>query len=147
MEKIKYFLISEKGKNILLVAIIILVGTGSFALGKLSNDSSSGIKIEYPPALSETNSTSGNISQSTSETSANKILKGVSSSQNLANVVTATQATSIPSLKSFFASNRGSKYYPSGCSAGKTIKMENRVYFSTRAEATAAGYTLSSSCN
>ncbi|MSU44829.1 hypothetical protein EXS45_01465, partial [Candidatus Nomurabacteria bacterium] len=48
--------------------------------------------------------------------------------------------------KNFFASNRGSKYYSIGCSAGKTIKQENRVYFATGEEAQKAGYELSSSC-
>ncbi|MFZ2072803.1 MAG: hypothetical protein WA101_01975 [Minisyncoccia bacterium] len=49
--------------------------------------------------------------------------------------------------KKYFASNRGQKYYSIGCSAGKTIKQENRIYFSTPSEAEQAGYTISSSCN
>ena len=49
MEKIKQFTESDKGKDILVIVIIILVGLGSFELGRLSkNSSSSGIKIEYP---------------------------------------------------------------------------------------------------
>ncbi|MCF7863156.1 MAG: hypothetical protein K9L98_04090 [Candidatus Pacebacteria bacterium] len=50
------------------------------------------------------------------------------------------------SNKSYFASKKGKKYYPVGCSAGKSIKIENRVYFSTEAEAKKAGYEMSSSC-
>ena len=107
---------SEKGKDILIVFIVILVGLGSFELGRLSKESASeGLKIEYP---------SQNSNQE-------------------ANIVSAVN--NAPG-KNFFASSRGSKYYPITCSAGKTIRIENRVYFTTKAEAEKAGYELSSSC-
>jgi hypothetical protein len=126
MEKIKGFLISETGKDVLTVIIVILVGLGSFELGRLSKQNeSSGIRIEYPPAL---------------EASAIK----AASPSGEGN--TAPAPASDSSSKKFFASSRGSKYYPVTCSAGKTIKIENRVYFATKAEAEKAGYELSGSC-
>ena len=138
MEKIKQFfngtLQSEKGKDILIVIIVILVGLGSFELGRLSKEnSSSGIKI-LPTTVGEYQNQDVN--------------------QN-ANVISATKSSSLlqntkienSAGKNFFASIRGSKYYSLGCSAGKTIKQENRVYFSTGEDAQKAGYTLSSSCN
>jgi len=131
MEKIKQFIESEKGKDIMIVIIVILVGLASFGLGRLSKTtSSSGIKIlpavagEYP----EQN-------------------KGQE-----ANVISIAENMSKPTFdinsinKNFFASKRGTKYYSIGCSGGKTIKQENRVYFTTREEAEGAGYELSSSC-
>ena len=119
MKKIKHFLESEKGKDIWVVIIVILVGLGSFELGRLSKENNfSSLKIEYP-------------------TQNEKILQ--------ANTQTAISAVS--NGKSFFASNRGTKYYTISCSAGKTIKQENRVWFATREEAEQAGYTPSSSCN
>ena len=121
MEKIKSFLESEKGKNILIVLIIILLGLSSFELGRLSKGKdSSGIKIEYP----------------------NKTL---SAQANAISSVTPTK-TQTSTGKNFFASSRGTKYYPVGCSAGATLKQENRIYFTTREEAEQAGYELSSSC-
>ena len=128
MEKIKQFFQSEKGKDIMIVMIVILVGLGSFELGRLSKEANrEGIKIEYP-------------NQNQTET---------------ANVISATESPNIlqndkisnSTEKTFFASSRGSKYYSISCSAGKTIKQENRVYFTTGEEAEVAGYTLSSSCN
>ncbi len=117
-EKIKQFIDSEKGKDILIVLIVILVGLGSFQLGRLSKeDSSEGLKLDY---------TSTNQPKELNQT---------------ANVI------STISDKNYFASSRGSKYYSLSCSAGKTIKQENRVYFTTGEEAEQAGYTLSSSCN
>ncbi len=130
MEKIKQFFTGGWGKDVLIVIIVILVSLGSFELGRLSRstESSSGIKIQYQ----EQTTPAGDANVVTAVKSisdAPKILK-----------------SSSPAEKSYFASNRGSKYYPVGCAAGKTLKLENRVYFKTSAEAEAAGYTLSSSC-
>ncbi|MDQ5954256.1 MAG: hypothetical protein QG583_184, partial [Patescibacteria group bacterium] len=52
MEKIKHIITnsveSDNGKDILTVFIIILVGLGSFGLGRLStSDNNSGISVEY----------------------------------------------------------------------------------------------------
>jgi hypothetical protein len=123
MEKIKpfikYCLESEKGKDILVIIIIILVGLGSFELGRLSKSTTTpGIKIEY-------GGQEANIIGSLEE-----------------NLVDTQKSTS----GNFFASSRGSKYYSISCSAGKTIKEENRIYFATSTEAEGAGYELSSSC-
>lgn len=129
MEKIKRFLDSDKGKDILVVIIVILVGLGSFELGRLSKENQpQGIKIQYP----DTNQDRGIIQ------AANTILG--STSLPAANNVNSSE-------KNFFASSRGSKYYTISCTAGKTIKQENRVWFATGEEAERAGYTLSSSCN
>ncbi len=130
MEKIKQFLDSDKGKDILTIIILILVGLGSFELGRLSkNEDTSGVKI--------LNMDSGDYYKQGLKT--NKI--------NTNNSEKVQGVTFDSSGKSFFASSRGSKYYSLDCSAGKTIKQENRVYFSASSEAEKAGYTLSSSCN
>jgi Metal binding domain of Ada len=118
MEKIKYFIESDKGKDILTVLIIILVGLGSFGLGRLSkNVPKEPLRVIY-------------------EGEEVNIDKPVSSAINSTKTTTGA----------FFASSKGSKYYSLGCSAGKTIKQENRVYFNTREEAENAGYSLSTSC-
>ncbi|OGI45578.1 hypothetical protein A2121_03270 [Candidatus Nomurabacteria bacterium GWB1_40_6] len=127
MEKIKQFIESEKGKDILVVIIVILVGLGSFELGRLSKENGSGgIKIEYGDQYQGTSQTANAISAVTD--------------------VGRLETNSSSSGKTFFASSRGSKYYSTSCSAGKTIKQENRVWFTTGEEAERAGYVLSSSC-
>ena len=115
MEKIKQFIASEKGKDVLIILIVILVGLGSFELGRLSTRSTraGGLKIEYPAV---------SVDAVTSKSSGTE------------------------TGKTFFASNRGSKYYSIGCSGGKSIKQENRVYFASSGEAEKAGYELSSVC-
>ena len=125
MQKIKSFLESEKGKDILVVIIVILVGLASFELGRLSKQSSgSGIKILYE-------NQSGNVESS--------VDGGI---ENIPKTLLSTDTSD----KNFFASSKGKKYYSVGCSAGKTIKQENRVYFNSSTEAESAGYTLSSTC-
>ncbi len=122
---VKLFIESDKGKDILVIIIIILVGLGSFELGRLSKETSSGLKIEYNGQ--EANAI-GTVDQ------------------NLA-ILPQNSDNSQKSISgSFFASNRGSKYYSISCGAGKTIKEENRIYFKTSGEAEKAGYALSSSC-
>ncbi|MEK7069408.1 MAG: Ada metal-binding domain-containing protein [Patescibacteria group bacterium] len=119
MEKIKHFIESNTGKDILTIIIIILVGLGSFGLGRLSKEpKNDGLRVEYA-------GDGANVIKAINEpkTDLNQNNNGI-----------------------FFASNKGSKYYSLGCSAGKTIKQENRVYFNTREEAERAGYALSSSC-
>lgn len=125
MEKIKHFIESDKGKDIMIVIILILVGLASFGLGRLSkNTQKEGIKIEYRDQ-------EGNI------------LKGVESTKLIPKV---NNIASTVDGKAFFASNRGTKYYPLGCNAGKNIKMENRIYFNSAEEAEKSGYSISTSC-
>ena len=126
MQKIKLFIESERGKDILIILIVILVGICSFFLGRLSNQSSNdGLKIEYngleANALDSFASNTPNLAQNTS----------LDKTSNKGN---------------YFASKKGKKFYSVTCSAGKTIKQENRIYFSSTTEATNAGYELSSSC-
>lgn len=125
MEKIKYFLESEQGKNVLTVLILILVGIGSFELGRLSKSGGNGgIKIEY------------------SDQAANALYAAPAASST----AQAAQTGQGASKGAYFASSRGSKYYPADCAAGQNIKEANKVWFETREDAERAGYELSTSC-
>ena len=129
MQKIKLFIESEKGEDILVVLIVILVGIGSFELGRLSkSDRSGGIKIEYtdPSALESPG--------------------GVSETANVLSALSSAAPAQNKPRGGYFASSRGTKYYPADCSAGQSIKESNKVWFETRDEAERAGYELSSSC-
>ena len=129
MQKIKLFIESERGKDILIILIVILVGICSFFLGRLSNQSSNdGLKIEF---TGQEAAAVGSIT-----TKEPKLIANPSISAKINNN---TQG-------SYFASKRGKKYYSTGCSAGKSIKQENRIYFQTSTEAEKAGFTFSSSC-
>jgi len=122
MEKIKLFLESEKGKDVLIIIIVILVGLSSFELGRLSKENvTNGLKIE-------------NRGQEASLIGSFKPNRE------------AIDLTKDSAKGSYFASKNGKKFYSITCGAGKTIKQENRIYFSSGDEAISAGYELSSGC-
>jgi hypothetical protein len=129
MKKIKGFIDSNKGKDILTVLIVILVGLGSFQMGKLSQKNT----IESP----KIDFTGLNTNQTTSNTA--KIENNDVSKPIIEN-------TKKTGPGEFFGSNKGTKYYSITCSAGKIIKEENRIYFSSKEDAENAGYVLSNSC-
>src|SRR3989344_3037109 len=114
------WLASDQGKNVLTALIIILVGFASFGLGRLSRSGeSAGIVIEYtepePPA-------SGNV------------LGAEASAPKVETVQPAPKPSPKPvakasTIKTYFASSRGNKYYHLGCSCGKNLKEENKIYF------------------
>ncbi len=132
MQKIKSFIESEKGKDILTIAIVILVGISSFYLGRLSNQGSTdGLKIEYTAQQASAIGGTSSFKDTNSQISLNPSISD--------RINNNTEG-------SYFASKRGKKYYSAGCSAGKSIKQENKIYFQTSTEAERAGYTISSSC-
>ena len=131
MEKIKQFVETEQGKGILSILVIILVAVGSFGLGRLSKD-------QVGPGIAVQEYNLANVISAVENTTTNNTKQ---------NIIKPTETTkSISAGKSFFASSRGSKYYSIGCSGGKTLKEENKVWFSTKQEAENAGYELSSTC-
>ncbi|MFZ1019895.1 MAG: hypothetical protein WAN61_02810 [Minisyncoccia bacterium] len=140
MEKIKSFIQSEKGKDILTIVIVILTGLGCFELGRLSVENSPlDAKISPPDS-----------SQTTIDTT-NQAANAISTQPTASALPTKIQNSNPAGLpaqtgKNFFASSRGKKYYPINCSAGKNIKPENKIYFATGEAAGRAGYTLSSAC-
>ena len=130
IEKIKLFLESEKGKDLLTVLILVLVGLGSFGIGRMSTGGDKeGLKIDYK-AIED-----------------NIVVSGVNNTANVnTSIAQGSMETILSKSGNYFASSRGTKYYSVSCSAGKTIKTENRIYFVTREEVEKAGYELSSSC-
>lgn len=132
MQKIKQFIESETGKDVLVILIVILIGLGSFELGRLSKGAdTTGLKVEYSDGMGL-------------EHAQNVPAGAVLGLETFKGSKPATSQNS--SGKAFFASSKGSKYYPVGCAGGKSIKQENRVYFATAGAAQSAGYELSSSC-
>lgn len=131
-QKIKNSLESNTTKDILISLIVILVGLSSFGLGRLSKENSNtGIIVEYPNQVQNLDS-------------GNDTLKNTSDTNNSLSKTYVSPTNSLG--KAYFASKIGKKYYSIGCSGGKSIKQENRIYFNTEAEAQAAGYEKSSTC-
>jgi len=125
-EKIKDFVGSEKGKDFFVVGIILLASVFSFGLGRLSiSENSDRVKVGYDPDMltASVGSLNGLPSANGSNTAGERVGGG-----------------------SFFASKKGTKYYPVDCGAGQTLLETNKIFFSTSADAEKAGYSLSTAC-
>ena len=110
--------VKSNNKELYLAAIIILTAAISFGLGRLSK-----IREEKTPITIES-----------SEISETKPL----STSNVDN--------EIKTDKIFVASRNGKKYYYSWCESANVIKEQNRIWFSTQAEAEKAGYQPAANC-
>ncbi len=117
--------------------VIILVGTLSFGLGRLSIvGERTTPKIELDPSITPISDTFN-----TSKTPSVPSVAGANTSNYLEN----TQV--LPSEAQVVASKNGERYHFLYCSGAKQIKEENKIYFKSPGEAEAAGYTLALNCS
>ena len=114
--------VKTNNKELYLAAIIILVAVISFGLGRLSK-----IREEKTPITIE------NVKEN-EETSESKPL------------LTSNVDNEIKTDKIFVASKNGKKYYYAWCESANVIKEQNRIWFSTQAEAEKAGYQPAANC-
>lgn len=103
--------------TLMCLCIIVLVGFGSFGLGRLSV--SNDIKDE-------------------------KIL---STEDSGASLIEKEIGDSALKERMYVASKNGKLYYTKDCSGAKRIAPKNEVWFATEEDAKQAGYSLSASCN
>lgn len=130
VQKIKRFLDSPKGHDVLIVIIIVATAISSFLLGRTTRTESSPVVIRTDPGLIVDKTT-------------NPLTASVINTENTSNTAKVTDTSG----GAFVASSRGKKYYPVDCNAVKNLAEANKIYFSSAQEAESKGYTLSSSCN
>ncbi|HEY4473754.1 MAG TPA: hypothetical protein VI957_01160 [Candidatus Paceibacterota bacterium] len=118
----------------MVAAIIFLVALLAFGLGRLSiiYSEEGEFKIEYPQQ-SAAAVLSQNAQPGTQNAGANE--SDVTSSM-----------LQVPSSGGYVASKTGSKYHLPWCAGAQSIKEENKIYFATKAEAEARGYTPAANC-
>jgi len=118
----------------MVAAIIFLVALLAFGLGRLSiiYSEEGEFKIEYPQQ-----SAAAALSQ-------NAQLETHSAGAKESDVVSST--LQIPLAGGYVASKTGSKYHLPWCAGAQSIKEENKIYFATKAEAEARGYTPAGNC-
>ena len=123
----------EKQSDIVLLAGVVLVALIGFGLGQLTTP-----EQKCEPLIIE------NIeSISTQEQLANpQILPGAASALGSSNLgVPSLLGPDSPQQGMFVASRNSNKYHWPDCSFAQKIKPENRIWFSSEAQAQAAGYT------
>lgn len=108
------------------VVLIALIATTSFALGMLSEHED--VPVTLLPA-------SAIFSEGSSEslTSDDKAGATVNESARVAGGL-------------LVASKQGTKYHLPWCAGARTIKEENKIWFPSKEEAEAAGYTAAANC-
>ncbi len=108
-------------ERVFVITLIILVGIGSFGLGRLSATSSkkSAIRIENGSIPTDVSQKAGSA--------------GVSAtvSPEVKGATTAGERTSA----SVFASKNGSLYYTSSCQSGSRVSEKNKIWFDSPADA------------
>ncbi len=114
--RIKGFMAQLLKPDTFVILVVLVTGIGAFVLGRYSAFS------EVKPAQ---------VHESMGPAAA-----------VVAEVPTAPKATS----GAYVASSGGTKYYLPSCSGVSRISEENKVWFTTKAEAEAAGYTPSANC-
>ncbi len=129
-EKIKVFRDRLNTKELYTVLLILVVGFGSFGLGRLSKlqESKEPIRIEQLTA-------SAVVSES-------PLVKGATESVG----VRAVSAEPLASGGKVVASKGGTKYHFPWCSGAQRISEGNKVWFNSTDEARKAGYTPATNC-
>lgn len=117
-------MISFPHKNLMVALSLLLVGTASFALGKISNivNSREPIKIEYGDTLT------GAVTEVIASTDKTTEIKSAQTPQEPAHTV--------------FGSKSGKYYYLPDCSS----RVKDKMWFSTISEAEARGFKPAPTC-
>lgn len=131
LQKIKnFFTESEVREKALTAVVILLVGTASFGLGRISaiEDRKEPVKIENLPLQAHISSAFADNKQN-------------SSNENSQNGESYLKEGGF-----LIASKSGGKYHFPWCSGAKRILEENKVYFLSVEEARTAGYEPAANC-
>lgn len=115
-------------EDVALAAIVVLVGTACFGLGRLS--------------VSEEQKGVGPLIRGEGEIAASVSL--LNSSVNSS--VNSPADASVKGQGSYVASRNGTRYYPPECAGKARISEANMIHFASVEEAEAAGYTKALTC-
>ncbi|MCE9644182.1 hypothetical protein K8Q93_03005 [Candidatus Parcubacteria bacterium] len=123
MDKIKGALLSVP-RELFVGVIVVLVGTASFGLGRLSSQeiARTPVRILYPEG------------------------EGTEVASGGRGVATAAAAAALKPSGAVVASSKGTKYHFSWCPGAKSISEKNKISFESAALAESAGYTLAANC-
>lgn len=153
LPKIKSSIDSGRGHDIMVIITIIGVSIASFGLGAISaKKTNSEVIIEANSGLllastADAKSVTGDEKTANSTSSvAKNIPENTTNTGTMISVNSSSSASLQNNKGNFVASNKGKKYYPTNCSGAKSLSPTNLVYFQTKEEAEAKGYSLSTGC-
>lgn len=121
-DKFKSFFNTSLAEDKLFLAILMVcVALTAFGLGRLAERASH----EMPQNSGSASVVFTNINQEDKE-------------------ITSMEVT--PNVEQYVASKSGTKYHYPWCPGAKQMKEENKIFFTSRTEAEAAGYTPAANC-
>jgi hypothetical protein len=122
LEKLKSLILND---HIFFGFLVILVGVGSFALGRVS------VKESVPEkAVVRVAEQPASVNTAVSESEVMKVEK----------------SPAVAGEQILVASKSGTKYHLETCPGSKQIKEANKIFFSSKEEAEAAGYKPAANC-
>lgn len=104
--------------------LIVLIAVASFGLGRLSMTSQTMVSGQ----------------------NASVVLKNEPISAKTASTAPETNAPAEEAKETYVASKSGTKFHLLWCPGASQIKEENKIYFATKEEALASGYTPAANC-
>ena len=129
--------------GVLTVMVVLLASSASFGLGYVTGEGKADeepVRIEQGAASAE--STQGlTAAVSAAPLTAKATVVKPAKAKKAEPVGTATEATG-----KYVASKKGTKYHLPTCSGAKTMSPENKIWFTTKEEAEAAGFTPAANC-
>lgn len=138
-EKLKSIIADD---TIYTAILIVLVGIGSFGLGRISvvkTSSNSTVQAQILPKPSVNGAKLADFATSTKTAEVSlkpKVADNIVKPVNLVG----------QDVKPYVASKSGTKYHLLTCSGAKRIKEENKVFFASKEEAEASGYSKATNC-
>lgn len=132
--------LSKAPEGLLTVLFVLLASSASYGLGILSGQDMAkekgGVEIQQVTG-------NGDMAGAAALAPISK----VSDSKKYAPVKKQEKTgTATAQTGKYVASKNGTKYYLPSCGSANRIKEENKIYFNTKEEAEAAGFTPSSTC-
>jgi hypothetical protein len=119
--------------TVYIALLLVLVGVGSFGLGRMTLQSVPGQTASVGLSVMATATNSlGGVNPSTT-------------TRNLLSAATTTTSITQPTAP-FVASKSGTKYHKITCPGAKQIKDTNKIFFETESDAEASGYTRAANC-
>lgn len=124
-----------RNEEVLLATLIVVVSLISFALGRFSV-SSVGASTSQNATVSEAKESMPPLDEE----------KAFTAQKSTKSDVKENVPMGVVPEGGYVASKNGTKYHLPWCGGAKQIKEENKVFFKTKEEAEAAGYTPASNC-
>jgi hypothetical protein len=129
-QKIKHMGLFLARRDVLFAVLLVVSSISSYALGTFESKAVVGSQVIFTDVLrpAEIQSPEPEPSLKTSST-------GQAAAVGLAS-----------SKTTIFASKSGTKYYYSWCKSGNRVKLQNRVYFTSKEAAEKSGKSLAANC-